>query len=260
MTNELHDNRNLVLFSGGQTKKDHQYYHFSESFLTDRLAKITSMGSPNVLFVPWATWHNADERKMFNSATEEGQWGRFGLHLTNISDTPDKTRAIEKADAIIVGGGSIHTLMAAVQEYQLIEPLRARVRDGILYIGTSAGSVLATPGIYGSNEPPILHLRSHSNLGIVPFGLTPHFVNSKEHGNSGPSIRSRIKNFIILNPNPYPILAIHDGTWLNLEKGRMTIQGEPESTLFAVDGREIKIPGQTDITFLLDEKSDYFKK
>ena len=66
-------------------------------------------------------------------------------------------RAVESAEAIVVGGGNTFQLLASLYDRELIVDSRARAcHAGVPYIGWSAGAVITAPTIGTTNDMPII--------------------------------------------------------------------------------------------------------
>src|ERR1700682_4912306 len=76
---------------------------------------------------------------------------------------------LDRAEGVFVGGGNTFRLLKTLQERELLEPLRARVRAGLPYAGSSAGSVISSPSVSTTNDMPIVEPRSLDARGLIPF-------------------------------------------------------------------------------------------
>src|ERR1700730_11170359 len=73
----------------------------------------------------------------------------FGVRVVGIHESGRSPRAcVLEAEVLVVGGGNSSRLLRAFQRFELIEPIRERVRAANLRSwGSSAGSNLACPTI-----------------------------------------------------------------------------------------------------------------
>ncbi|HEX8897967.1 MAG TPA: dipeptidase PepE, partial [Chthoniobacterales bacterium] len=104
-----------------------------------------------VLFFPFAL-HDRDGY----AAKVRARFGEMGYTLTSAHSARDPVQAIAETDAIFIGGGNTFRLLKALQDLELIEPVRRRIRQGAPYIGTSAGSNVAGPTIKTTKDMPIV--------------------------------------------------------------------------------------------------------
>jgi dipeptidase E len=183
-------------------------------------------GVAKILFVPFAL---ADCALYFERVRQP--FSRMGFELTSLRMTPDKTKAIESAEAIFVGGGNTFRLLKALYDFDLIEVIRERVNAGIPYIGSSAGSNVAGPTIRTTNDMPIVQPPSFQALGLVTFQLNPHYFdpdpNSKHMGETR---EERIMQF--LEENDTPVVGLREGGILRIEDGITHLTGIAGARLF----------------------------
>ena len=117
-----------------------------------------------VLFFPFALYDHDGY-----AAKAKARFKAMGYLVESAHTTDDPQKAIEQADAIFIGGGNTFRLLKALQDLDLIEPIRGRVKDGAPYIGSSAGSrprqTAITCGQRGWKRQPVGQL---SGLGALP--------------------------------------------------------------------------------------------
>jgi dipeptidase E len=86
-------------------------------------------------------------------------------------------------DVIYISGGNTFYLLEKIQQTGCAKAIRDEVNNGKIYIGSSAGSVIAGPDIY-----PVLrlddpkkapNLKGHEGIGIVDFVALPHWGSEK---------------------------------------------------------------------------------
>ena len=171
-----------------------------KSFLGDR---------KRVAFVPFAI----HDRDAYATKVSE-RLGRMGLDVTQVKGWAD----LENAEAIFVGGGNTFRLLKSLQELDLIRLIRERVRTGLPYIGSSAGSNIAAPTIKTTNDMPIVQPASFEALGLVEYQINPHFLDADPSStHMGETREQRLIEY--LEENTTPVVAIREGSMLRVEDG-----------------------------------------
>jgi len=194
-----------------------------------------------VLFFPYAL---CDRDGYAAKATERFAAMGYVMKSAHAADNPQE--AIAKADAIFIGGGNTFRLLKSLQDLDLIEPIRERIRNGAPYIGSSAGSNVAGPTIKTTNDMPIVQPRSFDALGLVPFQMNPHFQDPDPAStHMGETREQRILQF--LEENETPVLGLREGAWVRIENQSVSLRGSNGARIFrrakdpveAVTGEEI---------------------
>src|SRR5215471_6145994 len=185
------------------------------------------LGSPRkVLFFPFAIF----DRDTY-AAKAKVRFAAMGYSLETAHAVPDSHKAIEQTDAIFIGGGNTFRLLKALQDLDLLDPIRRKVKGGAPYIGSSAGSNVAGPTIKTTKDMPIVQPRSFDSLGLVPFQISPHFQDSDpDSRHMGETQEERIVQF--LEENETPVVGIREGAWLLCENGGVTLRGEAGARIF----------------------------
>jgi dipeptidase E len=179
-----------------------------------------------VLFVPFAL-HDRDDY----AANVRRRFAAMGSSVESAHETPNPAKAVAEADAIFIGGGNTFRLLKALQDLDLIEPIRDRVTSGAPYIGSSAGSNVAGPTIKTTKDMPIVQPRSFDSLGLVPFQISPHYLDPDPGSHHmGETQEDRIAQF--LEENDTPVVGMREGAWLLVEGSSVTVNGSTGARIF----------------------------
>lgn len=86
-------------------------------------------------------------------------------------------------DIIFVAGGNTFYLLQEVRKSHFDEVLIPLIEKGVIYIGSSAGTLLVGPSIELAenidNQLDAPELNSYEGLGLVDFAVLPHYNDSK---------------------------------------------------------------------------------
>lgn len=86
---------------------------------------------------------------------------------------------LAQTSALIVGGGNPLYLLEVIQARQVLPMLRDRIKQGMLYIGSSAGAVLASKSLsletLFEDRPSAKKQDNYEGLCFNPFNLLPHW-------------------------------------------------------------------------------------
>ena len=118
--------------------------------------------------------------KVFNVGlqTDLDEYGYPIIHgkQKNESQLRDELKDV---DILFVAGGNTFYLLEQAQKSGFMTIAKEMVKEGKIYIGSSAGSVLAGPDIEAVqffDDPKEANLSSTKGLGIVDFVVLPHYV------------------------------------------------------------------------------------
>ena len=179
-----------------------------------------------VLFFPFALY----DRDAY-AAKAKTRFGAIGFSVESAHEASSIHKALEETDAIFIGGGNTFRLLKALQDLELIEPIRRKVGRGAPYIGSSAGSNVAGPTIKTTKDMPIVQPRSFDSLGLVPFQISPHFLDPDPNSrHMGETQEERIVQF--LEENDTPVVGMREGAWLVVEGDRVMLKGLTGARIF----------------------------
>ena len=170
-----------------------------------------------------------DESLYFENA--RAALAAVGLPATHIRWRDRPEAALADVDALFVGGGNTYALLRRVREAGLLEPIRARVRAGMPYVGSSAGSNLAGPTILTTNDWNVVGLTAFDALGLVPFNINPHYRETDPAMAPGSETRDdRIREYHVVNANP--VFGIEEGAMVRVDDAGATVLGAARVKVF----------------------------
>jgi dipeptidase E len=201
---------------------------YGTSYLEHARSELLEVLGPRrrVAFIPYALRdHDAYAAKARAAFTE------MGCTLRSVHEGPDPAVVIEESEAVFTGGGNTFRLLKAVRDRGLLDVLRRRVSEGMVYAGASAGSNLACPTIMTTNDMPIVALPSFEALGLVGFQINPHYVDPDPGSrHMGETRETRIREFH--EENETPVVGLREGAMVRVEGGQAVLRGLAGARLF----------------------------
>jgi dipeptidase E len=177
-----------------------------------------------VAFVPFA----AHDHAAYTAKVRE-RLARMSLEVIGVEE-------VKRADAVFVGGGNTFRLLKTLYDRKLLGVIRGLVGEGLPYIGSSAGTVIAAPTMRTTNDMPIVYPPSFDSLGLVSFQINPHYLDADPHStHKGETREDRIREFH--EENAAPVVGLREGSSLRVIDGVTTLLGEKTARVFR-RGRE----------------------
>jgi dipeptidase E len=211
----------------------------------DAIAGVLPPGRPRLFFVPFASGDPDRYTEVLAAALAP-----LAVQLTAAHQCSDPVAAIDRADAVFVGGGNSFRLLRALQQGGLRTEIAARVRAGLPYLGASAGTNMACPTLRTTNDMPIVAPDSFEALGLIPFQVNPHYLDpDPASAHQGETRQQRIEEF--LDENDVPVLGLREGSWLRVRDGAAAIGGTAGARLFARGAEPRELPPGSDVSALL---------
>ncbi len=199
------------------------------------------------LFVPYAAVTFS-----FDTYCEkvEEKFAEVGHHVVGIHTFDNPVKAIQNAEAIVVGGGNTWQLVRMLHDKKLMNPIREKVYHETPYIGWSAGSNVACPTLRTTNDMPIIDPKGFDCTGLIPFQINPHYLDANPEGHGGETREQRIEEFLEINPSTY-VAGLREGTMFKVEDGSIELIGERSCRIFKKGIPPTELSPGDDFSFLL---------
>lgn len=152
---------------------------------------------------------------------------RFNITELDLKEENEESlkNKLEDFDVIFVEGGNTFYLLKYVRESGFDKVLRSFLDRGGIYLGISAGSMIAGLNIESAEwknaDKNIVDLKDLTGLSLVPFVISVHIDESNIEG---------IKE--CASKVGYPVIALTDKQAVLVENGTQKIVGEGEKHIF----------------------------
>lgn len=174
----------------------------------------------------------------FAQKDREGAGGRvrdclskIGIEVATVTADEAGRKLLRNCEAAFTGGGNTFRLLNTLQEERMIPILAERGSNGMPYIGSSAGTNIATPTIRTTNDMPIVQPASFDAIGLVPFQINPHYIDAHPGStHMGETREQRLKEFH--EENETVVVGLREGAWIRVEGGKATLGGANGARIF----------------------------
>ena len=176
-------------------------------------------GAHRVAFVPFAAYDHAAY-----TAKVRARLAEVDLEVVGFD-------RLESADAIFVGGGNTFRLLKKLYELNAFNAIRERVRAGMPYVGSSAGSMVSCPTIRTTNDMPIVECPTLNAFGFIGFQLNCHYLDPDPAStHKGETREERLREFH--EENSTSILGLREGTMLLVQDDSAKLVGLRPARIF----------------------------
>lgn len=215
------DARHRLLLVSSSTIHGHGYLDHVAEALSAFLSGVKAL-----TFVPYAL----ADRSGYAAKVRE-RFAGLGIEVRSVHEAPDPRAAVRSAEAVFVGGGNTFRLLKCLQDEGLLGPIRDRAGEGMPYLGSSAGTNVASPSIRTTNDMPIVQTANLLALGLVPYQINPHYQDPDPAStHKGETREERLLQY--LEESPIPVVGLREAAYLRVENGVTKLLGERGARVF----------------------------
>ncbi|HVC28402.1 MAG TPA: dipeptidase PepE [Gammaproteobacteria bacterium] len=219
------DKRRLLLLSSSRTAGTEYLEH-----ARDYLRSFLNARARTLLFVPYARVSNNYDDYLERVRTN---FAAIGYEVAGLHTFADPARAINKAEALVMGGGNTFQLLRELYANKLMGVIRQRVQAGIPYVGWSAGSNIVCPTICTTNDMPVVWPERCEALNLIPFQINSHYTDAHLPGFQGETRSERLQEYVRANPK-VPVVGLREGSALRIEANDIQLLGLYTARVFTV--------------------------
>lgn len=200
-----------------------------------------------ILFIPFARPSGISHDEYTSKVATA--FAKINIGVKGIHEFENQKEAIQKAKGIFTGGGNTFLLVTQLYKNDLMTVLADTLKNGIPYLGTSAGSNICGLTMQTTNDMPIIYPPSFQTLGLIPFNLNPHYLDpDAQSKHMGETRETRIKEFHAFNS--LPVLGLREGSWLEVKGQKITLKGNLQARLFRQNQLPEELDSESDLSFL----------
>ena len=228
--------KNLMLISNshvhGQGYLDHVEHEIREML----------RGVQRIAFVPYAL-HDRDAY----AAKVRQRFERMGIGVDSIHTDSSPGLLVQHAQALFIGGGNTFRLLKALYDYELLEGICNRVEQGMPFIGSSAGSIVACPTLKTTKDMPVVQPPVFDALNLVSFQISPHYLDPDPAStHMGETQEERIMQY--LEDNDRPVAGLREGTFLRVNQGSIWLRGSTTARIFRRGEKPVEVSPDTNLS------------
>jgi dipeptidase E len=242
---EVEDHKKRLLLISNSTLYGGGYLDHAEKEIRNFLG-----GVRHVLFIPFAQ-RNQDAY----AALARQRLAAMGYEMDAAHEASDPRKAVGAADAVFVGGGNTFRLLKGLYDFELLPPVRRRVAEGMPYLGSSAGSIVACPTLKTTKDMPVVEPPSFDALSLVGFQISPHYLDPDPGStHMGETQEERINQY--LEENHAPVVGLREGAMLRVEPGSIVLKGITAARIFRRGQAPLEVEPGSNLAELLSFHMD----
>ncbi|HEU0136200.1 MAG TPA: dipeptidase PepE [Flavobacterium sp.] len=217
---------------------------YGENYQEYLMAELQSFfsGCSTLVFIPFARPGGISEDDYTEKVAEA--FSKINISIVGLHQFADKAEALQHAEGIFTGGGNTFLLVHQLHAYDLMSILSEVIQKGTRYLGTSAGSNITGLTMQTTNDMPIIYPKSFATLGLLPFNLNPHYIDSDSVAkHMGETRETRINEFHHLNN--IAVVGLREGSWLRVSGNDIILKGSLTARLFRQNHDAVELEPET---------------
>ena len=216
-------------------------------YLRDHLVQLFG-GIEEIVFIPFARPGGISHDDY--TTTVRNFFQTINISVKGLHEFENKTEAIQNAKAYFTGGGNTFLLVKTLHEENLMQLLKENVEMGKPYLGTSAGSNIGGINMKTTNDMPIVYPKSFQCMGLVPFNINPHYLDTNpELKHNGETRETRIKEF--LTQENTVVVGLREGNWIRRIGDHIFVEGTETTRIFQPYKEPYEVETITELKFHL---------
>ncbi len=161
---------------------------------------------------------------------------------------------LEHVEGIFIGGGNTFRLLNELYKKNLIEVITNKVKNGLPYLGESAGTNVVCPSIKKTNDMPIVFPPSFDAMNLVDFQINPHYLDSDPSSkHQGETREQRLAEFH--EENSCKVVGLREGSALSIANGKNILLGLKTARIFRQGAEPYEIQPGTNLKRRLEAKT-----
>ncbi len=180
-----------------------------------------------MVFIPTAANPELDRWYLNKDKLKIAQLGIIDINEVDIEKETQQSLAgkLKDADIIFVEGGNTFYLMKYARASGFGELVKEFLERGGIYVGVSAGSMIAGPNIEAANwkhaDMNIVDLQDLAAMNLVPFAIAPHIDETNIEATKEEAAKVS-----------YPVIALNDKQAILVNGDKIQIIGVGEKIVF----------------------------
>ena len=209
--------------------------------------KVHFASCKSILFIPFARPSGITHEDYTKKVKEA--FAKINIDVQGLNEFEDPKKAIQEAEGIFTGGGNTFLLVSQLYKFDVMDILAETLKAGTPYLGTSAGSNITGLTMQTTNDMPIIYPPSFQTLGMLPFNLNPHYLDTDTQSNHmGETRETRIKEYHAFNT--VPVLGLREGSWIDVKGDNITLKGSLNARIFRRNQPAEEVATGTDLSIL----------